>query len=649
MRKPAIDVLRLLCTITLVALTILSARAAEKIVNFESRVEVQQDGSFIVTETIKVRAEGRKIRRGIYRDFPTVFEDASGRERSVGFKLLSTKRDGKPEKSRTESVRRALRIYLGNKDVFLKRGLYTYEIRYWTDRQLRRFDDRVEVYWNATGSFWEFPIDQASALVDLPKGAQATQVAAYTGRQGSTERNAQSSFFDNKNRVLFKTTEKLNRREGLTVAVSFDKKFVAAPTAADEARWLFKDYGAAIFTFGGALLAFLYYFFTWKRIGRDPPEGVMVPRWEMPEGVSPALVNFIDNRGLEGHGYEAISAALLNLAVKGLVELREIGGSLTVQALTKVRPKDLPAGEAALMRRILVAKGTLKIRASNGKNIKQLVNSFGSAMNGEHRSVYYKTNFVSLWPGILISIAAIILGIWFSAGSSLNLGALIPVLFFVGIFSTFAFDFSRRLRFGKFKDKIGLVFSAFVFLIVIGSSGTAIFDGLTDLLQGSSVIVGLAALLIVNILFYFLMGAPTPLGRERMDEIAGLKRYLTVAEKDRMNMQGAPEMSPAHYETLLPYAVALGVEKPWSQSFQTWLATAVAAGSAAAIAYHGPSWHSGRSGFDADTIGDQMSGIGSSIADSLTSSMPAPKSSSSGSSGGGFSGGGGGGGGGGGW
>ncbi len=41
-------------------------------------------------------------------------------------------------------------------------------------------------------------------------------------------------------------------------------------------------------------------------------------------------------------------------------------------------------------------------------------------------------------------------------------------------------------------------------------------------------------------------------------------------------------MSPQHFEKLVLYAVALGVEKPWSRAFETWLATAAGAATAAA-------------------------------------------------------------------
>ncbi len=160
-------------------------------------------------------------------------------------------------------------------------------------------------------------------------------------------------------------------------------------------------------------------------------------------------------------------------------------------------------------------------------------------------------------------------------------------------------------------------------------------------------IVIVVGIIVLNVLFFFLLGAPTALGRAKMDEIEGLKTYLTLAEKDRMNMEDAPDFSTAHYEELLPYAVALGVEKPWSKSFEVWLAAAVAAGAVAAS--YRPGWYRGRD-FNSGDLSNSMDDFTSSMQDGFSSAMPVPKSSSSGFLGGsGSSGGGGGGGGGGGW
>ena len=61
------------------------AAAAERILNFVSDVSVQRDGDLQVTETIVVNAEGDKIRRGILRDFPTIYSASNGRRVEVAF------------------------------------------------------------------------------------------------------------------------------------------------------------------------------------------------------------------------------------------------------------------------------------------------------------------------------------------------------------------------------------------------------------------------------------------------------------------------------------------------------------------------------------------------------------------------------------
>ena len=58
---------------------------------------IDRDGELTVTETIRVRAEGREIRRGIVRDFPTIYRRDDGAMVEVGFDVISVMRDGSPE------------------------------------------------------------------------------------------------------------------------------------------------------------------------------------------------------------------------------------------------------------------------------------------------------------------------------------------------------------------------------------------------------------------------------------------------------------------------------------------------------------------------------------------------------------------------
>ncbi|MHA1547683.1 MAG: DUF2207 family protein, partial [Alphaproteobacteria bacterium] len=135
-------------------------------------------------------------------------------------------------------------------------------------------------------------------------------------------------------------------------------------------------------------------------------------------------------------------------------------------------------------------------------------------------------------------------------------------------------------------------------------------------------------------------------GRMVMDQIEGLELYIRTAEAERMNFASAPELTTEQFERLLPYAVALEAEEPWSEAFAE--AFARAHPDEDLESAYQPAWHASR-GWSGDRLGRSIASAVTTAQSSFASSIPAPKSSSSGFSGGGFSGGGGGGGGGGGW
>jgi hypothetical protein len=117
------------------------------------------------------------------------------------------------------------------------------------------------------------------------------------------------------------------------------------------------------------------------------------------------------------------------------------------------------------------------------------------------------------------------------------------------------------------------------------------------------------------------------------ERLLGLRDYLQIAEKNRLEFHNAPEKSPALFEQLLPAALILGVSGIWAKEF-------------ADIYTQPPQWYSGSggAGFSAGAFVSDMNGFSSAASSSLAASP-----SSSGSGGGGFSGGGRGGGGGGSW
>ena len=158
--------------------------ADERITSFLSDVTVNADASLTVRETISVIAEGRDIRRGIFRDIPTIYKDRLGQRVVVGLDVVEVKRDGRSEPYAIETITNGKRIRIGDKDVLLDDGQHVYQITYRTTRQIGFFDDYDELYWNVTGNGWDFAIDEARITIRLPPGANIRQHAEYTGYQG---------------------------------------------------------------------------------------------------------------------------------------------------------------------------------------------------------------------------------------------------------------------------------------------------------------------------------------------------------------------------------------------------------------------------------------------------------------------------------
>jgi hypothetical protein len=165
--------------------------AQERIRAYDVEVHVRDDGSIDVAEQITVRAEGSQIRRGIYRDVPTVYEDRFGNRVRIDLEVLGVERDGQPEPWFTERVSNGLRINTGDDDYLPSLPAeFTFTIRYRANRQLGFFDDHDELYWNAIGTGWVFPIESSSVTIRLPQPVDPAVLSAeaYTGPQGTQGR-----------------------------------------------------------------------------------------------------------------------------------------------------------------------------------------------------------------------------------------------------------------------------------------------------------------------------------------------------------------------------------------------------------------------------------------------------------------------------
>ena len=632
-----------------------TAQAAEVIHTFDQTVQLAKDGTLTVTETLNVRAEGREIKRGIFRDFPMTFTDASGREHDVDFHLIDVTRDGKPEPHFTERQQRFLRIYAGDKDTFVTRGDHVYVFRYTTARQLRWFDGKPELNWNVTGNFWNFPIAAATYRLKLVDGARPLRFTAFTGPRGARGRDWRGGI-DDAGMLMVETTRALAPAEGLTVVAALPETAVDKPTAQQELWYSLYDNRHWILGGIGFVLVLTYYVLAWRAVGRDPKRGTIIPLFHPPQGVSPALANYIDHWGFARNRWRAFTAVALSLAVRGLITFDQRDDKLILKRKDGAHNKggELPAGEKTILAWILSQGASAIIDRAHGTAVAKVGDDFVSKIEGESKNRFFRRNLGYAIAGLAMTAAVVAAVLIVGGLQESDLGILIVTTFGAFILAVFivplamaligSLDFHSVFR-GVMTIAVFAIFiSFFVGLVsVISPEGLltlppVLLAVVTHYPFSFVLLGGFAAL---NGLFFYLLRAPTALGRPIMDQLAGLKLYLETAEADRMNMQ-APEITAERFEALLPYAVALNVEKPWSDAFAAALRRANP-GDADPMRHYQPAWGGG-SNWSGAGFGSAVAATVGSVSSALASAVP-PSSSSSGFS----SGGGGGGGGGGGW
>jgi len=543
----------------------------EHIKNFDVKVVVDKDRSILVTEMITVYAAGRSIKRGITRNFPA---SRIMNDRSVGVKyqIQDIERDGKDEPYFTKEEGNDFTIYIGRKEVFLEPGFYTYKIEYRVPNQIGFFEKYDEIYWNAIGTDVSFPVEKASCEVVLPPNASVIQQAAYIGGYGSTEQPGETRF--ESGRGFYSPGRSLKPKEAFTVAIGFQKDLVEPPT-------YFEQHGTLLVILLGLLILLPYYFLTWFRYGQDPPTPASYPQWNSPDGLSAASINYISKETYQTEGF---TASIIDLAVKGFLRIEEREGKGLIfktkaYDLIKLKNADdsLPIEEKQLFTSLFSNRTKINIDGEYQSHIENAYNNHYANVRHQHLSfVMEGNNFQFVILPLLISIAV---------------GGLAVLLF------------SKN----PYAEGVNITYI---------------------------IIFGILALIGV-ILYTYLIKQPTVDKLDLQSRINGFQMYLDLAEKERLNLLNPPDMTTEHFEAMLPYAFALGVEHKWSEKFKAILEAA----------QYRPEWS------NSSTVYYSSNNFGSSFSKSVSSSSTKPPESSSGggSGGGGFSGGGGGGGGVGGW
>lgn len=446
------------------------AQASEQISSFKHSVIVDETSAATITETISYDF-GSNQRRGIFRELPIRYYQTDEQGFELSIEVLSVLRDGAVEPYALENNSADfLTIRIGDPSVYIS-GSHTYELVYQTSPlAVNSDDDHQIIRLDVPGIGWSVPTQTVTSDFTGPRGLES--VACYEGAYAATNQSCLPLEASVNYDAGFGSSGPLEPGKTLTVeyvypAGSFSQVAELARLSQATSDTAGMVVGATIAGLGA--LVGSYYAMTYWRHKKRKAQEVPYPRYEPPEGMTPAQIGLLVDNSSAG---AELSATIINLAVQGHLKITlekakkwyrkaVYSFTMTAQAPPKLEQheQDLFSaffdGERAVVSTKDLIKDT-KFQSANRKFHKDLKESL------EQLGFYKKANF----------------------------------------FRTLA---------GRMSDS----------------------------------------------------------GYSKWAEIEGFRRFLELTEADRMAMLEAPERTPEQFSAFLPYAVALGVEKQWTEQFES--------------------------------------------------------------------------------
>ncbi len=521
----------ILGTVLVLAGLVVAGRDADaiEIDRFHVNIVLDRDSSFLVTETIQVDF-GDLQKHGIFRTIPVDYsrtETVAGApvatRYSVRLWVLSVKNEQETAYPFTLSHQgRDLFLRIGDPNRTVT-GRVAYVITYRVQRAINRFDSHDELYWNVTGTEWDWPIHEASVQVVLPEGVSSDDVRhqTFTGRMGSTTTQAADSF---EGRIYHAEVRELGPSEGLTIVLGVPKGVLQPPSAARELWWKLSDNVGFFLAALLPLVSLVGLLYLYLKSGRDPGRNMpIVVQYEPPPGLSPAEVGTLVDETIDTPD---IVSTVLDLAVRGYLKIEEVETTKFLflsqkdYLFEKRKPGDgdLSAHETAFFN-ALFASGDHVLLSS-------LKNKFYTSIPSIRKAITSEMLAKRLFPRDPEGVRQLYRGLGCAA-------AIVPVLLAIALLQT------NAVRAIVPPDPASFVLFA-----------------------------GLCLFLTVAIFWIFSKAMPskTPEGARLARYCLGFKEFIARVERDRIARMAKED--PTLFERVLPYAVVLGVADEWAERFE---------------------------------------------------------------------------------
>jgi uncharacterized membrane protein YgcG len=481
----------------------------EKITSFHTKINVTESGNVIVEETITYDFSNNQ-KRGIIRTIP--LNKSSGSLKRIDIEVLSVKDVlGNPYEYIIENnVPHQINIRIGNPHKYIT-GEHTYIIEYEVKNTIGSFKNFSEIYWNSTGDEWEIDIFNASTQVILPSFIRQydLQIKSYCGPRGSRSACSIETEVSYLDNFTVINLGNLNSLQNLYSGSGMTIAIGFPKGIIQEVSWIIPWLVKAL----SYILYILPFVITciWfrKRIKFWLKKKKFYGKNVLVTKYEADLDPLESAFIMDGYVSErAISAQIIYLAIQGYLVINKQYSEFIFYA---------------------TEKSYEHLSLYNQKLLDGLKNKNESAL----KNSFYKT---------------------FDLVKDLVRKSVIDK----------KYSYSKR-----YTDPIP---RATLFVIWLG---IAIYLGLFLILLDQKVAYAFSFSSILIGTTYLIFGGNWSLlsdeGLYQQRKLLGLKKYINVAEKDRISFHNDPKRNPKIFEVLLPYAVIFNLEKKWVEQFKDFM------------------------------------------------------------------------------
>ena len=411
--------------------------------------------------------------------------------------------------------------------------------------------NKNEFYYNIIGTDWDTNINKVEFEIEMPAQFDRNKLGISIGKYGTRGFQDGAYFKVDNTTISGATTKPLGPNEGITLRLEVPQEYFAKQT----------DYSLPI-----ALMILIVSattsFFLWFTCGKDD-EVIPVVNFSAPEGINPIEAQIVFNEKADKEG---LIALIVYLANKGYIRINTNNGPF---AFTKLKDFDdleyeeREFAEALFEGKTNVKQNDLTYSQTFYKKCTEIISKYNAKKNKvfEESSISFGSKAIAVICILVCFLATIAILFDFNT-NILNSNIILCIMFPMIACCILVQGLVQKGNiFGKIYTVVfALLLGGVPLLAVLNSSGAEI-----ELKNMWYVAFGIACTIACGI-FSYLLPKRNREGNRIQGELLGLKQFIEVAEKHRL--EAMVKENPSYFYSILPYAYILGVSDVWIKQFE---------------------------------------------------------------------------------